>query len=812
MSAAEIKYQITIDPHTQLTKPPKSAMGRISNNITLRTGVTINEFSNLLAPPHCFTWFGGTLGGSISSENWQQQSIIALDFDNGLITIDEVIEKLHIQEVPPQLWYYSLSDSPALRKFRVVFLLDQPVTSKAQYEVIMLGLLSLFPEADQSCKNPSRFFLGGKNVTILDEKPVSAQSLIDITSLILINSDGGRSRKIPANLLNQTQSGQKQLFLSYSNRNIQFLPKMKPTNTTTIEGRKNIVINWDAAKTKIKILDRFLSGEWLYHTQLFGLATNVINIKGGRKLMLETMEYFNSLGTTSYTENNFNLFSYLKKVNYPAIPIYQFSHYAEDSDLHDIASAVIDQRGLIEITKQEDNIELEEAVKIMKEKFQIALADERNDKIYLFALPTAIGKTELLTNVTATIAVPTNRLKNEIEGRMKIEYVAAPDAIDFETTHLNNKLAYYYTIGLPKKAMSVIYDVCSDNNKHKYPSQDVDKAQAYLTQLAESKNSTNTVLTTHARALYSEYQHDTIIFDEDPLETIIDVKKFEITDLIKLVYQTYTLTSSYNDLIHNLENAEAGVIHRTCVGMLDAEALIEKLSLFQLSSNLVGFFSSTFFYKDPFDNNTIHYVTKRELPENKKIIILSATLPIDLYKALYGEKVEVIDIRNVNQCGEIIQFTKRSCSRTELKRYHDSISEEVGDLPVITFMNYRKYFKNAVPNMYFGNCEGYNILNGKDLAVVGTPHRNNVAYYLTAAIIGETLKPEDMEMSLQKVEYNGFRFKFNCYSHEILRGIQLSLIESDLIQAVGRARSLRTNAKVVLYSNFPLKISTTFVY
>jgi hypothetical protein len=812
MSAAEIKYQITIDPHTQLTKPPKSAMGRISNNITLRTGVTINEFSNLLAPPHCFTWFGGTLGGNISSENWQQQSIIALDFDNGLIPIDEVIEKLHIQEVPPQLWYYSLSDSPALRKFRVVFLLDQPVTSKAQYEVIMLGLLSLFPEADQSCKNPSRFFLGGKHVTILDDKPVSAQSLIDRASLMLINSDGGRSRKIPANLLNQTQSGQKQLFLSYSNRNIQFLPKMGPTNTTTIEGRKNIVINWDVAKTKIKILDRFLSGEWLYHTQLFGLATNMINIKGGRKLMLETMEYFNSLGTTSYTENNFNLFSYLKKVNYPAIPIYQFSPYAEDTDLHDIASAVIDQRGLIEITEQEDNIELEEAVKVMREKFQISLADERKDKIYLFALPTAIGKTELLTNVTATIAAPTNRLKNEIEGRMKVEYVAAPDAIAFETTHLNNKLAYYYTIGLPKKAMSVIYDVCSDKNKYKYPSQDVDKAQAYLTHLDESKNSTNTVLTTHARALYSEFQHDTIIFDEDPLETIIDIKKFEITDLIKLIYQTYTLTSSYNDLIHNLENAEAGVINRTCVGMLDAEALIEKLSLFQLSSNLVGFFSSTFFYKDPFDNNTIHYVTKRELPENKKIIILSATLPIDLYKALYGEKVEVIDIRNVNQCGEIIQFTKRSCSRTELKRYHDSISEEVGDLPVITFMNYRKYFKNAVPNMYFGNCEGYDILNGKDLAVVGTPHRNNVAYYLTAAIIGETLKPEDMEMSLQKVEYNGFRFKFNCYSHEILRGIQLSLIESDLIQAVGRARSLRTNAKVVLYSNFPLKISTTFVY
>lgn len=87
--------------------------------------------------------------------------------------------------------------------------MDQPVTSKAQYEVIMLGLLSLFPEADQSCKNPSRFFLGCKHVTILDDKPVSAQSLIDRASLMLINSDRrGRSRKIPANLLKNPQSGQ----------------------------------------------------------------------------------------------------------------------------------------------------------------------------------------------------------------------------------------------------------------------------------------------------------------------------------------------------------------------------------------------------------------------------------------------------------------------------------------------------------------------------------------------------------------------------------------------------------------------------
>jgi hypothetical protein len=163
--------------------------------------------------------------------------------------------------------------------------------------------------------------------------------------------------------------------------------------------------------------------------------------------MLDTMEKFNSLATTSYTDNNFNIFTYLKKVNYPSIPIYQYTTYPEDLDLHDIVSAVVDQRGHVEITSQTESIDLDVATKLMRDKFDRALEDKELNKVYLFALPTAIGKTELLTNTTATIAAPTNTLKNEIQGRMKIESITAPDAIIFETQYLNNKMSYYYTIG-----------------------------------------------------------------------------------------------------------------------------------------------------------------------------------------------------------------------------------------------------------------------------------------------------------------------------------------------------------------------------
>ena len=67
-------------------------------------------------------------------------------------------------------------------------------------------------------------------------------------------------------------------------------------------------------------------------------------------------------------------------------------------------------------------------------------------------------------------------------------------------------------------------------------------------------------------------------------------------------------------------------------------------------------------------------------------------------------------------------------------------------------------------------------------------------------------------MGYKEIEYNGFKFMFNCYDNLELRKIQLGLIESDLIQAIGRARTLRTDAKVEVYSSFPLRISDQFIW
>jgi len=191
---------------------------------------------------------------------------------------------------------------------------------------------------------------------------------------------------------------------------------------------------------------------------------------------------------------------------------------------------------------------------------------------------------------------------------------------------------------------------------------------------------------------------------------------------------------------------------------------------------------------------------------------MSATIPIPIYQKLYGEdRVGVIDISDVEQVGQIVQHTHRSCSREGLKRYGMEISEQIGNLPVITFLIKKYLFRNPIQELHFGNCSGSDNYKGQDIAVVGTPHHNNFEYYLISAVLGIELTENDKEFGNRLIEYNGFRFKFNCFENEELRKIQLSLIESDLIQAVGRARTLRTNAKVELYSNFPLRITTQFI-
>jgi hypothetical protein len=169
--------------------------------------------------------------------------------------------------------------------------------------------------------------------------------------------------------------------------------------------------------------------------------------------------------------------------------------------------------------------------------------------------------------------------------------------------------------------------------------------------------------------------------------------------------------------------------------------------------------------------------------------------------------------------GKVTQFTKYSNSRQSLKkREKDELLEKIGNKPVITFMSNTEnlnqgYMKeNGDLGIYFGNTRGYNDLKGKEMMVIGTPHINPIVYLFHAEYIGIETNKIDQKMDYQTIQHNGMQFKFQTFNDPELRNIQLNLIEGELIQAVGRARTIRTYAKVQVYSNFPLNISDEYIF
>jgi hypothetical protein len=106
---------------------------------------------------------------------------------------------------------------------------------------------------------------------------------------------------------------------------------------------------------------------------------------------------------------------------------------------------------------------------------------------------------------------------------------------------------------------------------------------------------------------------------------------------------------------------------------------------------------------------------------------------------------------------------------------------------------------------HFGNTAGRDEWKGKNIDVIGTYHQQEWIYKLFAYSIGIEF---DLDAAMNPnaiVERNGYRFRFATYEDKALQDIQFYMIESELEQAVGRARLLRCDCTVNLYSNFPLR-------
>lgn len=771
-------------------KPTSKETASINNRLNhLFTQITVEDFAAQVTSPNGKSYCPANFNGSRSNENWISQQVFALDFDNDktIITFDAVLAKLNDYGLNCTFAYNTFSSTPDLPKFRVIFQTDL-ITDLNERNAIQFGLIELFKaNVDISCKDPARLYFGGKDLIYQNYSYVLDAALLNDSVRCEVVA-GSKSNNLNRDLKNFDKKLIKNRIFNIYSITFSTTPSISSITQT-------LRLDWGDLRDKIKIVDDFLSGKKLTHQQLFGIATNFIYIYGGVAM------YKNCLDSNdNYKENKYHLPSIAKYYNYCPMNLENFSPYESDHSYGNILQAYQNKVTRLMI---EPKMSLSEAEDKYKEILDNVLNSTEN-KINVIRVPTGLGKTESILNLkNVTIALPYHNLKEEVSERFKGDYNLTPELPNNLPKQIYEELNYYYKIGALKEANKFLYEQAKNNSD----------IRNYLNDTLKCYASNDTVITTHQKALFVDFEnHNTLIFDEDPINSILSMGKVTVNDFFRLKGQL-TDKEDINVINSYLEYLEKNLVSspiKTNLVAFKNYSEIEKIVLnssIPWDGNILQFFESDYFVIDSYDKATIHFIKLNQLPSNKKIIILSATANEFIYKKLFGDLINFYDISNIELTGVILQDCKYSFSRHSLKEHHKYITDKGHDCPVITFAEFKHYFSNAVKELHFGKTSGFDGLKDSDLVVVGLPHISPILYLLYSQILNIKFTPKDFKIRYQLIQYDGLEFPLQTYDNEAIRKIQLSRIESELRQAVGRSRVSRNPNTVYLYSGFPLKES-----
>ena len=216
--------------------------------------------------------------------------------------------------------------------------------------------------------------------------------------------------------------------------------------------------------------------------------------------------------------------------------------------------------------------------------------------------------------------------------------------------------------------------------------------------------------------------------------------------------------------------------------------------------------------------DTIDYISRRDLPVKVgKYIIASASANKWLYEAFFEENgFELFSMPLIAHQGEVYLHPEKSFANNafELKRKEKTLAliETILEARPHSGVICSKTVKDALPDAHqnrvvatFGSTEGLNQFEGKDLLVIGALHRPDYVYKLIAVALGHRLGLNTTQALQHRcVRRNGFEFYAVTFDDEFLQEVQFALIETELEQAVGRARIGEHNCRVDMYTNIPL--------
>ena len=438
-----------------------------------------------------------------------------------------------------------------------------------------------------------------------------------------------------------------------------------------------------------------------------------------------------------------------------------------------------------------------------------------NPGIRIIRAQTAVGKTEqycrLISQDTKNryiIAVPTNRLKAEVSQRLKIKGISVEDVLSLKDVdlpdELNEKIKFYFRCGLGRDITKVLKGYIKEHKMSTDPFilRTVENCKRYLKSENRIKKSRVAVMI-HAKLLtLSEtvLKDFIVIIDEDILSTIFkNINTVKVSSIEKCI-NYYRCSESMESSFQQILDTPIGTLGRLIGDKSPAYFTESDLKGLNICENVNEILYCSCFYRE---KEYVHYFCSQSLPA-ARYIVMSATAEAWLYKKYFTRMlIEEYPYQKAKYVGSLKQYTyysmSRQCIQDNKQELLKFIAKYKDTHKMITFLKFEKEFNGC--GLHFGNAEGHDSLNGKDILVIGTPHLSEFVYKLIGYHLG--MEVQNDTLSVRRIEHNGYQFNMMTYKNEDLRNLQLYFINKELEQCIGRARLLRNPCEALLFSNFP---------
>ncbi len=802
-----------------------------------------------------YTVIPGKMVDGMKAENCKAMQVFMVDFDDG-IGYQEIAHRCQEIGLPITFAYHTFSSSEEKERFRIAFVHRTLIEDPFIIRIALKMLKSIFPECDSNCSNPDRMFYGGKELICLHEDATFAMVQLQIPFFQSLDKDKNFTRNIREfsgkNKIALLKKGLAMGDSSFYQDILKDDGKREPATIHIIgeppfpsfcviesvkkgedlhhgKRRRQEQKNLDLTDmTGCQLLDDFFSGKVVSHDQRFAILTNLLRIKGGMKRFFEVMqEYYEQESIEKWKGYR----HYMKEYN-PKRCTGEFCPYYHVCEHEETIALTLERDRKVSCKDGIEYYPLEEAFTCMEQNLRQAYCLD-GAGIHLIKAQTGIGKTTAYIKLVREerdarfiIAVPTIRLRDEIYNRLVKEGI--PEGEMFVTKNINGnplipgdiQKAYVEAHergehDLPKKIIRDYYETIRDREDKRTVAEE---CRLYLEGIRVLSGE-RIIITTHAYFVnmpQMDLQQYTVIIDEDILQLYF-LKQMPYVSIESLQAVKRSAVQPYAGIAEQMLSVDEDFYAKIQGGGVTVPFNIEELENMDCAdggnvNDIV--YARTFVKTSGRDGKQyVRYFCPGQLPK-AKYIILSATLNERIYKEYFGNRMTVYSYpyKKAKYMGKLIQHTYHSLGRADLQKkkqvfFYAKTSAGNERVEIITFKEASQWEEMRGCNrsgIHFGNATGVNDLAGKDIVIIGTPFLIPDVYKLAACYLDSEVNSKiDKAPKIRRVDYKEYNFLIVTYKDPLLREIQLSSIESEMEQCIGRTRLLRNDCCVYVFSGFP---------